>query len=43
MPSRTHTPPTTSTPALDSGDGMHLNDRGAEAMAAAVNLDDLAL
>ncbi|WP_433315260.1 SGNH/GDSL hydrolase family protein [Micromonospora sp. CA-269861] len=30
-------------PALDSGDGMHLNDRGAEAMAAAVNLDDLAL
>ncbi|MEU8152392.1 GDSL-type esterase/lipase family protein [Micromonospora sp. NPDC048986] len=30
-------------PALDSGDGMHLNDRGAEAMADAVNLDDLAL
>ncbi|MEU5961232.1 GDSL-type esterase/lipase family protein [Micromonospora parva] len=30
-------------PALDSGDGMHLNDRGAEAMANAVNLDDLAL
>ncbi|MEW2142082.1 GDSL-type esterase/lipase family protein [Micromonospora vinacea] len=30
-------------PALDSGDGMHLNDRGAEAMAAAVDLDDLAL
>ncbi|MBQ0979091.1 SGNH/GDSL hydrolase family protein [Micromonospora sp. M61] len=30
-------------PALDSGDGMHLNDKGAEAMAAAVNLDDLAL
>ncbi|MFD6680478.1 GDSL-type esterase/lipase family protein [Micromonospora parva] len=30
-------------PALDSGDGMHLNDRGAEAMAGAVNLNDLAL
>ncbi|RLP87009.1 GDSL-type esterase/lipase family protein [Micromonospora sp. CV4] len=30
-------------PALDSGDGMHLNDKGAEVMAAAVNLDDLAL
>ena len=30
-------------PALDSGDGMHLNDRGAEAMADAVNLADLAL
>ncbi|MCO1595520.1 GDSL-type esterase/lipase family protein [Micromonospora sp. RHAY321] len=30
-------------PALDSGDGMHLNDKGAEAMADAVNLDDLAL
>ncbi|MEU8213678.1 hypothetical protein AB0B85_31260 [Micromonospora sp. NPDC049044] len=30
-------------PALDSGDGMHLNDRGAEAMAGAVDLDDLAL
>ncbi|MGC4757016.1 GDSL-type esterase/lipase family protein [Micromonospora trifolii] len=30
-------------PALDSGDGMHLNDRGAEAMADAVNLDDLRL
>ncbi|MGW5581525.1 GDSL-type esterase/lipase family protein [Micromonospora chokoriensis] len=29
-------------PALDSGDGMHLNDRGAETMAGAVNLDDLA-
>ncbi|MFK3984364.1 GDSL-type esterase/lipase family protein [Micromonospora sp. NPDC050397] len=28
-------------PALDSGDGMHLNDRGAKAMADAVNLDDL--
>ncbi|WP_328426706.1 GDSL-type esterase/lipase family protein [Micromonospora sp. NBC_00389] len=30
-------------PALDSGDGMHLNDKGAEAVADAVNLDDLAL
>lgn len=30
-------------PGLDSGDGVHLNDRGAEAMAEAVNLDDLAL
>ncbi|MBM0275592.1 GDSL-type esterase/lipase family protein [Micromonospora tarensis] len=30
-------------PALDSGDGMHLNDKGAEVMAAAVDLDDLAL
>ncbi|MFC3499487.1 GDSL-type esterase/lipase family protein [Micromonospora krabiensis] len=30
-------------PALDSGDGMHLNDRGAEAMAGAVHLDDLVL
>lgn len=30
-------------PTLDSGDGMHLNDRGAEAMADAVNPDDLML
>lgn len=30
-------------PGLDSGDGMHLNDNGAKAMADAVNLDDLAL
>ncbi|MET8355500.1 GDSL-type esterase/lipase family protein [Micromonospora sp. NPDC005171] len=30
-------------PALDSGDGMHLNDKGAEAMAGAVDLDDLVL
>ncbi|MFC6021147.1 GDSL-type esterase/lipase family protein [Plantactinospora solaniradicis] len=30
-------------PTLDSGDGIHLNDKGAEAMADAVNLDDLAL
>ncbi|MBM7492093.1 lysophospholipase L1-like esterase [Micromonospora luteifusca] len=30
-------------PALDSGDGMHLNDRGAAAMADAVDLNDLAL
>ncbi|MBM0232212.1 SGNH/GDSL hydrolase family protein [Micromonospora sp. STR1_7] len=30
-------------PALDSGDGMHLNDRGAGAMVDAVDLDDLAL
>ncbi|TDC28209.1 SGNH/GDSL hydrolase family protein [Micromonospora sp. 15K316] len=30
-------------PALDSGDGMHLNDRGAKAMADAVDLADLAL
>ncbi|GAB4048721.1 SGNH/GDSL hydrolase family protein [Catellatospora paridis] len=30
-------------PAWDSGDGMHLNDPGAEAMADAVNLDDLVL
>lgn len=29
--------------ALDSGDGMHLNDEGAKAMAGAVNLEDLAL
>lgn len=30
-------------PALDSGDGMHLNDDGAEAMANTVDLDTLAL
>ncbi|MEW9534178.1 GDSL-type esterase/lipase family protein [Microbispora sp. NPDC049125] len=30
-------------PALDSGDGMHLNDEGARAMADAVNLETLAL
>ncbi|WP_204358514.1 GDSL-type esterase/lipase family protein [Streptosporangium sp. 'caverna'] len=30
-------------PALDSGDGMHLNDRGAQAMADSVNLETLAL
>ncbi|WP_068922736.1 SGNH/GDSL hydrolase family protein [Planobispora rosea] len=30
-------------PALDSGDGMHLNDKGAQAMAEAVNLQTLAL
>ncbi|MFD1538704.1 GDSL-type esterase/lipase family protein [Nonomuraea guangzhouensis] len=30
-------------PDLDSGDGMHLNDKGAQAMANAVNLDTLAL
>ncbi|WP_049558294.1 GDSL-type esterase/lipase family protein [Nonomuraea sp. SBT364] len=30
-------------PALDSGDGMHLNDKGAQAMADAVNLETLAL
>ncbi|GGO05004.1 GDSL-type esterase/lipase family protein [Micromonospora parathelypteridis] len=30
-------------PALDSGDGMHLNDRGAETMAQAVDLGVLAL
>ncbi|MEV6365962.1 SGNH/GDSL hydrolase family protein [Micromonospora musae] len=30
-------------PALDSGDGMHLNDRGAKAMADAVDLADLTL
>ena len=30
-------------PALDSGDGMHLNDRGAQAMANAVDLETLAL
>jgi lysophospholipase L1-like esterase len=30
-------------PALDSGDGMHLNDKGAQAMANAVNLETLAL
>jgi lysophospholipase L1-like esterase len=29
-------------PALDSGDGMHLNDRGAQAMADAVDLEALA-
>jgi lysophospholipase L1-like esterase len=29
-------------PALDSGDGMHLNDKGAQAMADAVDLDTLA-
>ena len=29
-------------PALDSGDGMHLNDRGAEAMANAVDPETLA-
>lgn len=30
-------------PALDTGDGMHLNDAGAEAMANAVDLKTLAL
>ena len=30
-------------PDLDSGDGMHLNDKGAQAMANAVNLETLAL
>ncbi|TDX08237.1 GDSL-type esterase/lipase family protein [Kribbella sp. VKM Ac-2566] len=30
-------------PALDSGDGMHLNDKGAHAMANAVDLDTLDL
>jgi lysophospholipase L1-like esterase len=29
-------------PALDSGDGMHLNDKGAQAMADAVDLQHLA-
>lgn len=30
-------------PDLDGGDGMHLNDKGAEAMAATVDLNALAL
>ena len=30
-------------PALDSGDGMHLNDDGAQAMASSVDLETLAL
>ncbi|WP_344914377.1 SGNH/GDSL hydrolase family protein [Streptosporangium oxazolinicum] len=30
-------------PALDSGDGMHLNDKGAQAMANAVDLETLTL
>ncbi|SNT10966.1 Lysophospholipase L1 [Streptosporangium subroseum] len=30
-------------PALDGGDGMHLNDRGAQAMADSVDLETLAL
>ncbi|MEV4621163.1 SGNH/GDSL hydrolase family protein [Asanoa sp. NPDC049573] len=30
-------------PAFDSGDGMHLNDKGAQAMANAVDLETLAL
>jgi lysophospholipase L1-like esterase len=30
-------------PALDSGDGMHINDKGAQAMANAVDLETLAL
>ncbi|MFI9559179.1 SGNH/GDSL hydrolase family protein [Nonomuraea endophytica] len=30
-------------PDLDSGDGMHLNDKGAQAMANAVNLETLSL
>lgn len=30
-------------PALDAGDGMHLNDKGAQVMAEAVDLDTLAL
>ncbi|GII66621.1 hypothetical protein Skr01_67060 [Sphaerisporangium krabiense] len=30
-------------PTLDSGDGMHLNDKGAEALANAVDLETLAL
>lgn len=29
-------------PALDSGDGMHLNDKGAQVMADAVDLRTLA-
>ncbi|SNT58732.1 hypothetical protein SAMN05216276_11531, partial [Streptosporangium subroseum] len=29
--------------ALDGGDGMHLNDRGAQAMADSVDLETLAL
>ncbi|MFI6762883.1 GDSL-type esterase/lipase family protein [Micromonospora sp. NPDC050417] len=28
-------------PVLDAGDGMHLNDKGAEAMAGSVNVGDL--
>jgi lysophospholipase L1-like esterase len=35
--------PTTSTPALDGGDGTHLNDKGAQAMANAVDPETLAL
>lgn len=30
-------------PALDSGDGMHLNDKGAQAMADAIDLATLTL
>ncbi|GAA4261644.1 GDSL-type esterase/lipase family protein [Dactylosporangium darangshiense] len=30
-------------PDLDAGDGMHLNDKGAQAMAEAVNLETLGL
>ncbi|TDD31330.1 SGNH/GDSL hydrolase family protein [Nonomuraea terrae] len=30
-------------PALDGGDGMHLNDKGAQAMAGAVDLETLTL
>ena len=30
-------------PALDGGDGMHLNDKGAQAMANAVDPETLAL
>ncbi len=29
--------------ALDSGDGMHLNDKGAQAMADSVDLETLTL
>ena len=38
---RASRPATTSTPPLDSGDGMHLNDEGAQAMANAVDLGTL--
>jgi lysophospholipase L1-like esterase len=30
-------------PALDSGDGMHLNDKGAQALASAVDLETITL
>ena len=42
-PSRDPEAPDYIHPALDGGDGMHLNDKGARAMANAVDPETLAL